>query len=229
MRIDKYLSHLGYGSRSDVKKLLKQKILKVNEVVVVDSAYKVKPEDVVTLNEEILQYEENVYLLFNKQAGVICANEDSQNETVFDYIEHPQKNELFCVGRLDKDTTGALLITNDGKLDHKLRSYKHHVDKVYIATLQHPFDEKYIEDIKQGIYINDEEKCQPAKITILENNQVELILQEGKYHQVKRMMHACDNEVIALHRSHFANLSVDELEGGTYRSLTEKEIEELKK
>lgn len=228
MRIDKYLAHLNYGTRNEVKKILKSKIVTINNQIVINPKYQIQKTDVVKINGEIIIYEENVYLLYHKQQGVICANEDSTHETVFDYINHPQVKELFCVGRLDKDTTGVLLITNDGKLSHKLLSLKHHVEKVYIATLKKPLDSKYISLIEAGINLNETEQAAPAKVKILSNNEVELRLCEGKYHQVKRMMHACDNEVIALKRILFANLNVDDLEEGTYRLLTEEEIRRLK-
>lgn len=228
MRIDKYLAHLNYGTRNEVKKILKSKIVTVNDQIVADPKYQIQKMDIVKINGEIIAYAENIYILYHKQQGVICANEDSTHATVFDYIDHPQIKELFCVGRLDKDTTGVLLITNDGKLSHKLLSLKHHVEKVYVATLQKPFDPKYISLIEAGINLNESEQVAPANIRILEDNKVELTLCEGKYHQVKRMMHTCDNEVIALKRILFANLNVNDLEEGTYRLLTEAEIRRLK-
>lgn len=227
MRIDKYLAHLGYGSRNDVKKILKSKMIQINGYIITDSGYQVKEDDEVYLNGEKLSYEKEVYLIFYKPEGIITAKEEVEN--VFDYIDHPQVKELFAVGRLDKDTTGLLLITNDGKLDHRLRSLKNHIDKVYEVILKEDFDSDYISKIEQGIQINEEEICAPAQIEIIEKRKVRLILQEGKYHQVKRMMHACNNEVIQLHRSHFAGLDLKGLNPGEYRSLTEEEIKRLKK
>lgn len=227
MRIDKYLSHLGYGSRNDVKKILKNKLIRVNDTIITDSGYQVKDNDEVYLNGEKLNYEKEVYLIFYKPKGVITAKEEIEN--VFDYIDHPQIKELFAIGRLDKDTTGLLLITNDGKLDHRLRSLKNHVDKTYEVTLKDDFDVRYISKIEEGIQINDNEICAPAQIEVIEKKLVRLTLQEGKYHQVKRMMHACNNEVIELHRSHFAGLDLEGLNPGDYRSLTNEEIQRLKK
>ncbi len=227
MRIDKYLSHLGYGSRNDVKKILKNKLIRVNDTIITDSGYQVKDNDEVYLNGEKLNYEKEVYLIFYKPKGVITAKEEIEN--VFDYIDHPQIKELFAIGRLDKDTTGLLLITNDGKLDHRLRSLKNHVDKTYEVTLKDDFDVRYISKIEEGIQINDNEICAPAQIEVIEKKLVRLTLQEGKYHQVKRMMHACNNEVIELHRSHFAGLDLEGLNSGDYRSLTNEEIQRLKK
>lgn len=228
MRIDKYLAHLGYGSRNDVKKILKNKLIKVNDTVITDSGYQVKDTDEVYLNNEKLSYEKEIYLLFYKPKGIITAKEENV-ENAFDYIDHPQIKELFAVGRLDKDTTGLLLITNDGKLDHRLRSLKNHVDKIYEVTLKDDFDVRYISKIEEGIQINDDEICAPAQIEVIEKKLVRLTLQEGKYHQVKRMMHACNNEVIELHRSHFAGLDLEGLNPGDYRSLTNEEIQRLKK
>lgn len=229
MRIDKYLSHLGYGSRNDVKKILKQKLIQVNHITITDSGYQVKDNDEVYLNGEKLVYEKEIYLIFYKPKGVITSKEEGASQTVFEYIDHPQIKELFAVGRLDKDTTGVLLITNDGKLDHRLRSLKNHVNKVYEVTLKEEFDLNYISKIEDGIQINEEEICAPAQIEIMSKNKIKLILQEGKYHQVKRMMHACNNEVIELHRSHFADLNLDGLSLGEYRLLTKEEIQRLKK
>lgn len=227
MRIDKYLSHLGYGSRNGVKKILKNKMIRVNDIIITDSGYQVKDNDEVYLNDEKLNYEKEVYLVFYKPKGVITAKEEIEN--VFDYIDHPQIKELFAIGRLDKDTTGLLLITNDGKLDHRLRSLKNHVDKIYEVTLKDDFDVRYISEIEEGIQINDDEICAPAQIEVIEKRLVRLTLQEGKYHQVKRMMHACNNEVIELHRSHFADLDLEGLNPGEYRPLTKEEIWRLKK
>lgn len=228
MRIDKYLSHLGYGSRNDVKKILKNKLIKVNDTVITDSGYQVKDTDEVYLNNEKLSYEKEIYLLFYKPKGIITAKEENV-ENVFDYIDHPQIKELFAVGRLDKDTTGLLLITNDGKLDHRLRSLKNHVNKVYEVSLKDDFDLNYIPKIEEGIQINEDEICAPAQIKVLDKRLVQLTLQEGKYHQVKRMIHACNNEVIELHRSHFADLNLDGLNPGEYRLLTKEEVQRLKK
>lgn len=228
MRIDKYLAHLGYGSRNDVKKILKNKLIKVNDTVITDSGYQVKDTDEVYLNNEKLSYEKEIYLLFYKPKGIITAKEENV-ENVFDYIDHPQIKELFAVGRLDKDTTGLLLITNDGKLDHRLRSLKNHVDKIYEVTLKDDFDVRYISKIEEGIQINDDEICAPAQIEVIEKKLVRLTLQEGKYHQVKRMMIACQNEVIKLHRSHFSFLSVENLDENSFRMLSEDEVRELKR
>lgn len=228
MRIDKYLAHLGYGSRNDVKKILKNKLIKVNDTVITDSGYQVKDTDEVYLNNEKLSYEKEIYLLFYKPKGIITAKEENV-ENVFDYIDHPQIKELFAVGRLDKDTTGLLLITNDGKLDHRLRSLKNHVNKVYEVSLKDDFDLNYIPKIEEGIQINEDEICAPAQIKVLDKRLVQLTLQEGKYHQVKRMIHACNNEVIELHRSHFADLNLDGLNPGGYRLLTKEEVQRLKK
>ncbi len=227
MRLDKFLSDLGLGSRKDVKKLIKDKRVVINNQIVVDCGLDVRDKEVY-LDGKQLYYHKHIYILYHKPMGVVCANEDNVHETVFDRINHPQKKQLFCVGRLDKDTTGALLITNDGQLDYRLRRLKSHVNKIYEVTLKQPFDKKFIPVIEEGIKIGDEQ-CAPARIEVVNDFFVRLTLQEGKYHQVKRMMIACQNEVIKLHRSHFSFLSVENLDENSFRMLSEDEVRELKR
>lgn len=229
MRLDKYLADLGYGTRKEVKKILQKQNVTVNGKKVVDSKFQVSSTDEICLNGEVLVYEEMVYLLYHKPKGCICSKEVGLYPTIYEWIDHPQIKQLFSVGRLDVDTTGAILITNDGKLDYQLRSIKNHVNKVYEVTLKNKFDEYFIPLVTQGITLEDGTICAPAQIQKIDDFHVRLTLQEGKYHQVKRMMIACENEVVALHRSHFSFLDLKDLEEGMYRKLSEDEIRRLKR
>jgi 16S rRNA pseudouridine516 synthase len=233
MRIDKVLSNLGYGSRKDVKKLLKDGAVKVNHVVVKDAKQHVDPEnDLVTLNGEEIHYREFIYLMMNKPPGVISATEDNRDETVIDLLEiEDQVFEPFPVGRLDKDTEGFLLITNDGQLSHKLLSPKKHVPKTYFAVIEGEVTEEDIEAFKNGVTLDDGYETKPGALVILKSgltSDIELTITEGKFHQVKRMFQAVGKRVIYLKRLSMGPLKLDEtLELGEYRELTEDELEML--
>jgi 16S rRNA pseudouridine516 synthase len=233
MRIDKVLSNLGYGSRKDVKKLLKDGAVKVNNVVVKDAKQHVDPErDSVTLNGEEIQYREFIYLMMNKPPGVISATEDNRDETVIDLLEvEDQIFEPFPVGRLDKDTEGLLLITNDGQLSHRLLSPKKHVPKTYFALIEGEVTEEDIEAFKNGVTLDDGYETKPGDLVILKSgltSDIELTITEGKFHQVKRMFQSVGKRVIYLKRLSMGPLKLDEtLELGEYRELTDEELEML--
>ena len=228
MRLDKFLSNNGYGSRKDVKTLIKKKIISVND------SFNIKPDsnidpllDVVKINGEKIEYKEFYYFLLNKPKGYISATEDYKQNTVLDLIPEYNYLNLFPIGRLDKDTTGVLILTNDGQLGHNLLSPKKHVDKVYVATLDKEIPLSIKEEFETGIPL-DGELTMPAKLNIISSNQAEVTLHQGKYHQVKRMFSYFGLEVIELHRKSFAFLTVDGLKEGTYRELTPEEIIKLK-
>lgn len=224
MRLDKYLSNAGIGSRNDVKKFIRKKRITINGKVVTDPKSSVSIEDAVKMDGEIIQLEQYIYFMLNKPAGVISSTEEGASSTVIDLIDHPQKDELFPVGRLDKDTTGLLLISNDGKLAHTLLSPKKKQPKTYKATLSKEPEEKDLEMLRKGIPLKDFTSA-PAQAHKLSENIVELTITEGKFHQVKRMFGYLGNEVIALERTSFAGLEMDRgLEPGTYRRLKENEI-----
>ena len=233
MRIDKVLSNLGYGSRKDVKKLLKDGAVKVNNVVVKDAKQHVDPEkDSVTLNGEEIQYREFIYLMMNKPPGVISATEDNRDETVIDLLEvEDLVFEPFPVGRLDKDTEGLLLITNDGQLSHRLLSPKKHVPKTYFAVIDGEVTDEDIEAFKNGVTLDDGYETKPGELVILKSgftSDIELTITEGKFHQVKRMFQAVGKRVIYLKRLSMGPLMLDEtLELGEYRELTDEELEML--
>ncbi len=234
-RIDKILSNLGYGTRKDLKKIVKNGMVQVNGITIKDSAMKVDPEkDKIVINGEEILYREFIYLMMNKPAGVISATFDNKDETVIDLLEvEHQVFEPFPVGRLDKDTVGLLLLTNDGDLNHRLISPKWKVDKVYFAKIDQKVTEEDIEKFKHGITLDDGYRCKEAILEIQkaseEGSEIVLTIQEGKFHQVKRMFEAVGKKVTYLKRIEFGTLPLDEdLEEGEYRELTEEEIAILK-
>ncbi|SHJ70161.1 ribosomal small subunit pseudouridine synthase A [Clostridium cavendishii DSM 21758] len=233
-RLDKVLSNLGYGTRKELKQIIKKGYVKVNNIIVKDNGLQIDPEkDIIHVNDEEVIYREFIYLMMNKPDGVISATFDNRDETVIDLLcyEH-QVFEPFPVGRLDKDTVGLLLLTNDGDLNHKLISPKWHVDKVYYAEINMPIDEADIKAFKDGVILDDGYKCMEAELEIIENLQdsarVKVTVQEGKYHQVKRMFESRGKKVVYLKRTNFGNLALDEsLEEGEYRELTQEELDIL--
>ena len=234
-RIDKILSNLGYGTRKDLKKIVKNGMVQVNGITIKDSAMKVDPEkDKIVINGEEIFYREFIYLMMNKPAGVISATFDNKDETVIDLLEvEHQVFEPFPVGRLDKDTVGLLLLTNDGDLNHRLISPKWKVDKVYFAKIDQKVTEEDIEKFKHGITLDDGYRCKEAILEIQkaseEGSEIVLTIQEGKFHQVKRMFEAVGKKVTYLKRIEFGTLPLDDdLEEGEYRELTEEEVAILK-
>lgn len=234
-RLDKIISNLGYGSRKEIKALVKKGLVKVDGEVVKDNGVLIDPEkSVININGEDLFYREYIYLMMNKPDGVISATYDNREETVIDLLEvEHQVFNPFPVGRLDKDTVGLLLLTNDGELNHRLISPKWHVDKVYYAKIDKAVDEKDVEAFKNGITLDDGYKCKEGKLEIInssnEGAEVMVTIQEGKYHQVKRMFEALGKTVVYLKRIEFGGLPLDqELEEGEYRELTEDELALLK-
>ncbi|WP_459480031.1 pseudouridine synthase [Clostridium saccharoperbutylacetonicum] len=234
-RLDKIISNLGYGSRKDVKSFAKKGIIEVDGVIVKDNGMLVDPEkSIIKINGEQILYRKYIYLMMNKPDGVISATHDNKDETVIDLLElEHQVFEPFPVGRLDKDTVGLLLLTNDGELNHRLIAPKWHVDKVYYAKIDKKVDEKDVIAFKNGITLDDGYKCMEAKLEILSNDDdgsdIRVTIQEGKYHQVKRMFEAVDKKVVYLKREEFGGLLLDPtLEEGEYRELTDDELSLLR-
>ncbi|MGL4741544.1 MAG: pseudouridine synthase [Sarcina sp.] len=233
-RLDKILSNLGYGTRKEIKKVIKQGIVTVNGESVKDVNMKVNPyEDTIFVGSEEVVYRKFIYLLMNKPDGVISATFDNKDETVVDllYPEH-QVFEPFPVGRLDKDTVGLLLLTNDGELNHKLISPKYGVDKIYFAHINAEITDADIKAFANGITLDDGYKCREGKLEILENlgdmAKVHVTIHEGKFHQVKRMFEARGKKVTYLRRVKFGPLEIDEsLAEGEYRELTQDELDLL--
>jgi 16S rRNA pseudouridine516 synthase len=234
MRIDKLLANLGFGSRKEVKGILKSGAIKVNDTVVKDAKQHVDPtKETVTLNGEVIEYKEFVYLMMNKPPGVLSATEDHRDETVIDLLEmDDQVYEPFPVGRLDKDTEGLLLITNDGQLAHRLLSPKKHVPKTYFAVIDQEVTEEDVTAFEKGVTLDDGYITKPGILKILKSgirSDIELTITEGKFHQVKRMFEAVGKRVIYLKRLTMGPLLLDEtLELGEYRELTDEEVQLLK-
>jgi len=234
-RLDKIISNLGYGSRKDIKSFAKKGLIEVDGVIVKDNGMAVDPEkSSIKINGEEIVYRKYIYLMMNKPDGVISATRDNRDETVIDLlgVDH-QTFEPFPIGRLDKDTVGLLLLTNDGELNHRLIAPKWHVDKVYYAKINKNVDEKDVIAFQNGITLDDGYKCLEAKLEILsssdELSEIRLTIQEGKFHQVKRMFEAVDKEVIYLKREEFGGLLLDPtLEEGEYRELSDEELSILK-
>lgn len=233
MRLDKLLSNMGYGSRKEVKLLLKQKAVTVDGETVKDAAMHVNPEQQnVSVFGDRVEYVEFIYVMLNKPPGVISATEDKFDPTVIELLDpYVQNFEPFPVGRLDKDTEGLLLITNDGTLAHNLLSPKKHVPKWYYAKIDGVVTEADIETFAQGVTLDDGYHTKPGELKILasgEHSEIELMIQEGKFHQVKRMFEAVDKKVTYLKRLSMGSLKLDEeLALGDYRELTAEELKGL--
>lgn len=234
-RLDKVLSNLGYGSRKEIKQAVRKGLIEVNGELVKDNGMQVDPEvDRIIVNGEEIFYRKFIYLMMNKPDGVVSATVDNRDETVVDLLEvEHQVFNPFPVGRLDKDTVGLLFLTNDGELNHRLISPKWKVDKVYYAKIDKKITEDDVNKFKKGITLDDGYLCKEAKLEILkatdEGSEVEVTIQEGKFHQVKRMFEAVGKEVVYLKRIEFGTLKLDEdLEEGEYRELTDEELAVLK-
>ena len=233
MRLDKYLVDCGLGTRSQVKALLKQKKVQVNDSLATSPKTQVnEASDRVTVDGKTLVHETFVYYLLNKPSGVLSATEDAKGRTVLDLLDDTARQKaVFPVGRLDKDTEGLLLLTNNGPLAHALLSPKKHVTKTYLAQVDGIMDDKDRERFAQGIAFKDF-TSRPAQLEILSQDQangrseVLISLAEGKFHQVKRMVHACGKEVTALKRLTMGPLTLDPaLKPGDFRRLSEEELQ----
>ncbi|CUX44134.1 pseudouridine synthase [Clostridium sp. C105KSO13] len=231
LRLDKYLADMGVGTRSEVKRVIARGLISIDGCVVKKPETKIDTEqDKVLYQEQRISYVEYEYYMLNKPAGVVSATEDKRECTVIDLIDSRRK-DLFPVGRLDKDTEGLLLITNDGQLSHRLLSPKKHVDKVYYARIKGIATKEDVKVFYEGLDIGEAHRTLPAKLCILRSggeSEVEVTVQEGKFHQVKRMFHAVGKEVLYLKRIQMGSLKLDDsLLPGAYRKLTKKEIQLL--
>ncbi|RSJ94701.1 pseudouridine synthase [Streptococcus cristatus] len=235
MRLDKFLVESGLGSRSQVKQLLKKGQVWVNGAAVTSAKAQIdERSDQIVVDGQTLVYEKFVYYLLNKPKGVISATEDDRHKTVLDLLDDTaRQKEVFPVGRLDVDTHGLLLLTNNGQLSHAMLSPKRHVDKVYQAQVAGLIDQADVDRFAQGIELKDF-TCQPAQLEILERDEgaktslVRITLSEGKFHQVKRMVLACGKEVTDLQRLSMGPLQLDpNLELGQWRRLTKEEMQSL--
>jgi 16S rRNA pseudouridine516 synthase len=233
MRLDKILSNSGLGSRKEVKQIIKSGEVYVSKKRITDPGYLVDPDkENILVNGEPLYYKKFYYLMMNKPAGVITATRDLNAQTVIDLLSHPyDKFNLFPVGRLDKDTEGLLILTNDGKLAHQLLSPKKHVPKTYYAEVTGKVGNNDIQAFKQGIQLDKDYITLPAELKILEAadiSRVIITVYEGKFHQIKRMFNALSKKVIYLKRLSMSSLKLDEsLKPGSYRELTPSELESI--
>lgn len=237
MRLDKLLANMGFGTRKTVKNVLKAKEVTVNGLVEKDGKTHVNPEtDKIEVSGEVIQYQEFMYFMLHKPQGVVSATTDHVHKTVIDLLQpQDQVMDPFPVGRLDKDTEGLLILTNDGTLAHNLLSPKKHVDKCYEAIIEGVVDEQDVQAFENGITLVDGFNCQSAKLEIIsvdfekESSVIQVTIHEGKFHQVKRMFEAVDKSVIYLKRLSMGSLQLDEtLELGEYRQLTKEELASLK-
>ena len=235
MRLDKFLVACAVGSRTEVKNLLKAGRVTVNGKKEKSAKLQIDEErDEIRFDDQVLEYEEFVYYMMNKPQGVISATEDPKHRTVLDLLDdYGRAKEVFPVGRLDIDTHGLLLLTNDGQLAHALLSPKRHVDKTYLAQVKGIMTQEDVDTFAKGIPLKDF-TCQPARLEIVstdaEKNQslVRVTIAEGKFHQVKRMVAYCGKEVVDLQRLTMGTLALDEnLERGEWRRLTQEELEAL--
>lgn len=232
IRLDKYLAEMGAGTRSEVKKYIRQGSVTVDGVTVKKPEEKVNElTQIVCVNGKQIGYEKFEYYMLNKPKGVVSATTDPKDQTVVELIESRKRKDLFPVGRLDKDTEGLLLITNDGELAHRLLAPKKHVDKVYYAKIDGTVTEETVARFREGLDIGSGEFAKPSSLTIVKSgliSEIELTIQEGKFHQVKRMFHAVGMEVLELKRLSMGSLVLDPaLKPGEYRRLKEEEVEKL--
>lgn len=237
IRLDKYLADAGQGSRTQVKALIRECRVTVNETVIRRADYKVNTEnDSVLLDGKPIAFEEYQYYMLYKPAGVVSATRDGRDKTVIELINEKKRRDLFPVGRLDKDTEGLLLITNDGKLANRLLAPGKHVKKTYYAEIDGHVTEDTVRIFQAGVDIGDERLTAPAELRILSEksdghdrmSKVEVILTEGRYHQIKRMFEAVGMQVVYLKRLSMGSLRLDEtLDCGGYRQLTQSELESL--
>lgn len=229
-RLDQFLANHGYGSRSEVKALIRRGQVRVNGNVVTAAEFHIDPEkDQVFCGEKQVQNCPFVYLMLNKPKGVVSATEDRRDPTVLDLVPSEFAHyDLFPAGRLDKNTTGFVLLTNDGNFAHRILSPKHHVDKIYEAELTDPIPPNAVEKFAEGMVLKDGTRTLPAQLHLVDEYHAVITLREGKYHQIKRMFAACGTTVAELHRSAIGGVFLDSaLAEGECRPLTKKEEETL--
>ena len=232
MRIDKYLANMNVGSRKEVHSLIKEKVVMVNGELVTTPKQQVKEDDLVVVDGNEIAYQQYHYFLLNKPKGVISATEDRSQQTVISLLKTKDRYQgIAPVGRLDKDTTGLLLLTNDGALAHELLAPNKHVTKVYRAKISGVASEETIKTFASGITLGDGTKLKPAKLEILAQDkvhdlsQIEIQIQEGKYHQIKRMFGAVGMKVLELDRISMGKLSLPtDLKRGQYQEITRDKI-----
>ena len=231
MRLDKYLSHNGCGTRKEVKQQIRSGKITVDGTLITDPGFLIDEKTAqVIVGGTAISHQTHHYYLLNKPAGVVSATEDAQERTVLELLPEADRKNVFPVGRLDKDTTGLLLLTDDGALAHRLLSPKHHIPKVYQAILEHPVSETDVRSFAEGLPVDPNFTALPATLVCdpKDPHRVFVTIYEGKYHQVKRMFAAIGNQVLALKRLQMGKLALDEdLPEGAYRQLKPEFVEEI--
>ena len=229
IRLDKFLAQMNMGTRSEVKNAIRKGKVTVNGGICKNPDAKVDEiSDVICYENTQVCYEKYVYYMLNKPAGVVSATKDNHDKTVVDLLQGENLQDVFPVGRLDKDTEGLLLLTNDGELAHKLLSPKKHIPKTYFVRTKEVVIKEQLEMFERGVDIGEDTLTLPAQTEMITENEIFLTIYEGKFHQVKRMLKAVGNEVVYLKREKMGNLSLDKkLKLGEYRRLTIEEIELL--
>lgn len=225
-RLDKFISHLAEIPRTQARASIKRKEVSVNGEVITSHNFQLAQQDEVLHQGTPLVFLGKRYYMLNKPVGYVCANSDELHKTVFDLLDEPNMSDFHVAGRLDIDTTGLVIITNDGDWSHKITSPKSNKFKTYLVETQEPITDEALEQLRTGVMLhNEKELTRPAIAERLANYGLRLSISEGKYHQVKRMLYAVDNKVVELHREQIAGIILDEnLASGEYRLLTTQEI-----
>ena len=225
-RLDKFISHLAEIPRTQARASIKRKEVSVNGEAITAHNFQLAKDDEVLHNGEPLVFLGKRYFMLNKPVGYVCANSDDLHKTVFDLLDEPNMSDFHVAGRLDIDTTGLVIITNDGDWSHKITSPRSNKFKTYLVETQEPITDEALEQLREGVMLhNEKDATRPAIAERLANYGLRLSISEGKYHQVKRMLYAVDNKVVELHREQIAGIKLDEnLAPGEYRLLTENEI-----
>lgn len=230
MRLDKFLSQYTDFSRSQIQQLVKASRVHVNGELAGRTDHKLRGDEQVMLDGEIIHPFKNRYIMLYKPLGYVCANTDSEHPVVLDLLDIPRKGELQIAGRLDVDTTGLVLLTDDGQWNHRITAPKQECTKTYRVITANPIQEDVVELFARGVQLHNEKNLtRPAQLELLGSHSARLQIHEGKYHQVKRMFAATGNRVLELHRESIGNIQLDpQLAPGEYRPLTDHEIQETK-
>lgn len=229
MRLDKFLSQNSDSSRSLIQQAIKAGRVSVNNVIAKKGDQKLVGDEIITLDGSIVEAFKTRYLMLHKPLGYVCANSDSDYPVVVDLIRLPRWQELQIVGRLDIDTTGLVLLTDDGQWNHRITSPRHECDKVYRVTTANPISTETAALFAAGVQLHGEKTpTRPAQLELISSHEARLKIHEGKYHQVKRMFAAAGNHVVALHRESIGSIQLDPaLAPGEYRALTAGEIKSV--
>jgi len=229
MRLDKYIANSTSFTRSQAKSAIRGGKIEIDGVVAKNAGLQVSDDNEVKYMGVVITKAELRYIMVNKSAGVVCANKDKDHTTIFETLMLARPDSLHVAGRLDIDTTGLVIITDDGQWLHRITSPKHNHKKVYIVSLDTPITEKQIRILSEGVQLKAEkERSLPAEVEVIEDTKIKMTISEGKYHQVKRMLAAVGNHVEKLHREKIAHIVLDDsLKLGEWRELTKKEIEKI--